>query len=167
MPFDPFTEWIQLEIYRGNYERADNLLRQYIYQSTRLKTESESSSKQEYYKGMFGGMKHQRSMMGAGSFGMNITKDLPLSKDEYYTLLELLVVYIWLPSKGYDETLIEMNDLPMPQEIRAGLEKRLVDIRNTVVADLKITQAEQFINLSAQKKKGIDKNEESHVSNQV
>ena len=43
-------------------------------------------------------------MMGAGSFGMNITKDLPLSKDEYYELLELLVLYIWLPYKGLSET---------------------------------------------------------------
>jgi hypothetical protein len=118
MPFEPFMEWLQLEIYRGNYEKADELLRQYIFQSTRLKTESESTSKQEYFKGMFGGMRHQRSMMGTGSFGMNITKDLPLSKDEYYQLLELLVVYIWLPSKGYQETIAEINDLPMPQEIR-------------------------------------------------
>ena len=104
MPFEPFTEWLQLEIYRGNYEKADSLLRQYISQSTRLKTESESTSKQEYFKGMFGGMRQQRSMMGSGSFGMNITKDLPLSKDEYYQLLELLVVYIWLPFKGFHET---------------------------------------------------------------
>jgi len=67
-------------------------------------------------------MRHQRSMMGSGSFGLNITKDLPLSKDEYYQLLELLVVYIWLPSKGYHKTLSEMSELPMPPELRAGLE---------------------------------------------
>jgi len=53
-------------------------------------------------------------MMGSGNFGMNITKDLPLSKNEYYQLLELLVVYIWLPSKGYTLTIQEMGDLPMP-----------------------------------------------------
>ena len=97
---------------------------------------------------MFGGLRHQRSMMGSGSFGMNITKDLPLSKSEYYQLLELLVVYIWLPSKGYSITLQEMTDLPMPQEIRLGLEYRLIDIKNTVVADLKISNAEKLINLS-------------------
>jgi hypothetical protein len=98
---------------------------------------------------MFGGMRQQRSMMGSGSFGINITKDLPLSKVEYYQLLELLVVYIWLPSKGYSVTIQEMSDLPMPQEIRVGLEQRLIDIRNTVVADLKITNAEKLINLSS------------------
>jgi hypothetical protein len=27
MPFESFTEWLQLEIYRGNYEKADALLR--------------------------------------------------------------------------------------------------------------------------------------------
>jgi hypothetical protein len=27
MPFEPFTEWIQMEIYRGNYERADDMIR--------------------------------------------------------------------------------------------------------------------------------------------
>ncbi len=41
-----------------------------------------------------------------------------------------------------------MTDLPMPQEIRLGLEYRLIDIKNTVVADLKISNAEKLINLS-------------------
>ena len=104
--------------------------------------------------------------MGTGSFGMNITKDLPLSKDEYYQLLELLVVYIWLPSKGYQETIVEMNDLPMPHDIRESLENRLTDIKNTVVADLKISNAEKLINLTAPKTKEIVKNEDSHIPNQ-
>ena len=44
MPFGPFTEWIQLEIHRGNYQRADDLVRQYIYQSTRLRTEENTKN---------------------------------------------------------------------------------------------------------------------------
>ena len=36
--------------------------------------------------------------------------------------------------------------LPMPQEIRTCLEQRLIDIKNTVVADLKISNAEKLIN---------------------
>jgi hypothetical protein len=27
MPFDSFTEWIELEIYRGEYDKADELVR--------------------------------------------------------------------------------------------------------------------------------------------
>jgi len=38
LPFGPFTEWLQLEIYRGDYDKADDLLRQYIYHSTRLRS---------------------------------------------------------------------------------------------------------------------------------
>jgi hypothetical protein len=43
MPFGPFTEWLQLEIHRGKYERADDLLRQYIFESTRLRVEEGSA----------------------------------------------------------------------------------------------------------------------------
>jgi hypothetical protein len=43
MPFGPFTEWLQLEIHRGKYERADDLLRQYIFESTRLRVEDGSA----------------------------------------------------------------------------------------------------------------------------
>jgi hypothetical protein len=43
MPFGPFTEWLQLEIHRGNYERADDILRQYIFESTRLRVEDSSA----------------------------------------------------------------------------------------------------------------------------
>jgi hypothetical protein len=70
---------------------------------------------------------------------------LPLSKCEYYELLELLVFFIWLPSKGYDETMRELKELPMPKELRTAFEGRLADIRNTAVADLKITNAEKII----------------------
>jgi hypothetical protein len=59
--------------------------------------------------------------MGSGSFSMN-AKDLPLGKNEYFELLELLVFFIWLPSKGYNETLIEMQELPMPKEVRSAFE---------------------------------------------
>lgn len=106
-------------------------------------------------------------MMGSGSFGVNITKDLPLSKDEYYHLLELLVVYIWLPSKGYQETLQSMTDLPMPPEIRTSLEQRLIDIRNTVVADLKIANAEKLVTLQVPLKDNASKSEEGKKASSV
>ena len=64
MPFGPFIEWLQLEIHRGNYERADDLLRQYIFESTRLRIEDSSaiigprnSQKDKKYTDMFGGMR--------------------------------------------------------------------------------------------------------------
>ena len=79
---------------------------------------------------------------------MNVTQDLPLSQDEYYYLLELLVIYIWLPSKGFEVTQYELTEVPMPKDVRSGLEQLLVDIKNTVVADLKITNAEKVIALS-------------------
>jgi hypothetical protein len=87
-------------MFRGNYDKADEMLRQYIYQSTRLKVadSADASGEQDYYKGMFGGMR--RGGIGSGSYGLN-SRDLPLSKSQYYELLELLVFYIWLPSKGY------------------------------------------------------------------
>ncbi len=84
----------------------------------------------------------RRGGMGSGSFGMSVSKDLPLSKEEYYELLELLVIYIWLPSKGYEDTVHSMKELPMPPKVRSAFEQRLIDIKNTVVADLKISNAE-------------------------
>lgn len=84
----------------------------------------------------------RRGGLGSGVFGMNVAKDLPLSKDEYYELLELLVIYIWLPSKGFEDTMYSMKELPMPPYVRSAFEKSLIDIRNTVVADLKISNAE-------------------------
>jgi hypothetical protein len=96
-------------------------LRQYIYQSTRLKNNENSDEKQgEYYKGMFNGIR--RPLMGQGGLGVNITKDLPLSKEEYYELLEMLVIYIWLPQKGYERTTVDMIELPMPKDVREALE---------------------------------------------
>lgn len=59
--------------------------------------------------------------MGSGGFSIN-AKDLPLSKNEYYQLLELLVFYIWLPSKGYEETMRELREIPMPKELRTAFE---------------------------------------------
>ncbi len=43
-------------------------------------------------------------MMGQGGFGVNVNKDLPLGKEEYEELIEMLVIYIWLPEKGYERT---------------------------------------------------------------
>ena len=59
--------------------------------------------------------------MGSGGFSVN-AKDLPLSKNEYYELLELLVFFIWLPSKGYEETMRDLRDLPMPKELKQAIE---------------------------------------------
>lgn len=84
--------------------------------------------------------------MGSGGFSMN-AKDLPLGKNEYYQLLELLVFFIWLPSKGFEGTCQDLRDLPMPKEFRSAFEQRLIDIKNTAVADLKITNAEKIISL--------------------
>ncbi len=60
-------------------------------------------------------------MMGSGGFGVN-ARDLPLSKEEYYELLELLIFYVLLPSQGYDKTLHELKQLPMPKEVRKAFE---------------------------------------------
>lgn len=155
MPFEPFTEWLQLEIHRGNFTKADDLLRNYIFQSTRLGEEKSKGSsnaadkekQNDYYKGMFGGMK-RHTMLGSGGLGVN-AKDLPLSKVEYYELLEVLIFYIMLPSKGFSHTVSEMKDLPMPKEARQAFEKRLIDLRNTAVADLKISSAERLISLNS------------------
>jgi hypothetical protein len=42
-----------------------------------------------------------------------------------------------------------MTKLPMPKDVRAAFEQRLVDIRNTAVADLKITNSEIILSKSA------------------
>ena len=44
-----------------------------------------------------------------------------------------------------------MIELPMPNDVREALEQRLIDIRNTVVADLKITNAEKVLALNTNK----------------
>ena len=72
---------------------------------------------------MFGGMRKHNSYgmggMGSGGFSMN-AKDLPLGKAEYYQLLELLVFFIWLPSKGFESTYYELKNLPMPKEFKSA-----------------------------------------------
>ena len=142
MPFDQFLEWLQLEIYRGQLEKADEMLRDYIFQSTRLRTEAAAEEGKEY-KSMWSSMRKP----GFGGFGSSslasAARDLPLSKQEYYDLLELLVFYILLPSKGFTETKRQMQTLPMPKKVREAFEQRLVDMRNTVVADLKLTEEPQ------------------------
>ena len=114
MPFEQFIEWLQLEIYRGQFDKADEMLRDYIFQSTRLRTEAASEEGKEY-KSMWSSMRKP----GFGGFGnsslSSAARDLPLSKQEYYDLLELLVFYILLPSKGYTETKRQMQTLPMPK----------------------------------------------------
>ena len=82
-------------------------------------------------------------MMGSSSFGAN-TRDLPLSKEEYYELLELLVFYILIPSKGFEGALLELNKLPMTKDMKKLFKKRLTEIRNTAIADLKITNHESI-----------------------
>jgi len=61
-----------------------------------------------------GGGNRRSYMMGQGGFGVNVNKDLPLGKEEYEELIEMLVIYIWLPEKGYERTKSEMGELPMP-----------------------------------------------------
>lgn len=97
--------------------------------------------------------------MGSGSFDIN-AKDLPLSKDEYYELMELLVFYVMLPNRGFEGTMSSMKELPMPKDLRKTFEVRLVDLRNTAVADLKITNAERIISLIAPSTTHDDTNKE-------
>ena len=131
-------------IYREEWERAEDMIRTYVYESTRLRGPKEESHEQ--YKNLFGGMRRGVSFsgMGSGGFGHN-TRDLPLGKDEYYELMELLVFYVLLPSKGYKQILNDLKELPLTSEARKAFEKRLVDIRNTAVADLKLANAEKLI----------------------
>ena len=62
--------------------------------------------------------------MGSGSFGVNM-RELPLSKEEYFELLELLIIYVMLPSRGYKRTLESMEELPMPAAAKETFRKRL------------------------------------------
>ena len=56
---------------------------------------------------MWGSMKRTGGFgaggIGSGSFGVN-ARDLPLTKEEYFDLLELLVFYVMVPSRGFKET---------------------------------------------------------------
>lgn len=38
-----------------------------------------------------------------------------------------------------------MKDLPMPKSFRTALEQKLIEIRNTVVADIKLTNDEKLL----------------------
>ena len=82
MPLAVFTQWVQLEIYRKQYEKAGNLIRKYIYQSTRLN----EGEKQE-----------EMDVFGMRRWATGVSKDLPLSKDGFYELIELLVFNVMLP----------------------------------------------------------------------
>ena len=141
LPFEQFIEWIQLEVYRGHHEKADELLRNYIFHSTRLRAHRDEENSE--YKSMWSSIRKPGfGSLGSGNLGSN-SRDLPLAKEEYYELLELLVFYILLPSKGYSETKRQMQQLPMPKSVREAFDQRLVDMRNTVVADLRISDAEK------------------------
>lgn len=68
--------------------------------------------------------------------------DLPLASFEYYQLVELLIFQIVLPRNGMKDASVKLEKLPMPARIRTEFEVRLSDLRNMVVADVKLTQGE-------------------------
>ncbi|CDW88440.1 UNKNOWN [Stylonychia lemnae] len=151
LPFDAFLYWIQLEISRSNFEYAAYLIKNYISQSTRLEQQNESANanmigggkdagQNQYYRGLFGGMRGFNSYTNAQQ-----NKDLPLSKDQYFKLLELLIFFVILPHLGMQHTFQQLKELPMPKHIKTAFEARLTDIRNVVVADIKLTNQEQLL----------------------
>jgi hypothetical protein len=70
--------------------------------------------------GGFGGARRHGGL-GSGGFGIN-TRDLPLGKEEYNELLELLVFHVLLPWKGFKQTVKSMKDLPMTKSMRSAFE---------------------------------------------
>ena len=62
-----------------------------------------------------------RRGLGSGGFGVN-NRDLPLSKDEYNELLELLVFFVLLPWRGFSETVRQMRELPMTKHQKGAFE---------------------------------------------
>jgi hypothetical protein len=53
-----------------------------------------------------------------------------------------------LPSLGFEGARISLKSLPLPKDLKKSFEHRLIDIRNTVLVDLKISNAEKIITSS-------------------
>lgn len=68
-----------------------------------------------------------------------------MSKQEYYELLELLIFFATLPDIGFKETKKLVKQLPMPKKLQLSFLTRLTDIRNTIVADVKLTNEEKIL----------------------
>mmetsp|Transcript_13649 Transcript_13649/g.21369 ORF Transcript_13649/g.21369 Transcript_13649/m.21369 type:complete len:199 (-) Transcript_13649:166-762(-) len=92
--------------------------------------------------------------------------ELPLSKEQYYELLEIQVFNVLLPWKGLTETLRYLQkEVPMKHEIREQFKRRLARIRNSVVADVALTnnmEIEAF-----QSKLNEEKQDEQAIPGQV
>eukprot|EP00347_Sterkiella_histriomuscorum_P001446 403372009 len=161
LPYEAFIYWVQLEIERNNYERASNLIKNYISQSTRLDEEKlkkdndinssqnqkdvvgtqNMSSQGSYYQNLFGGMRKFNNYSSSSSS----SKDLPLTKSQFYELLELLIFNITLPDKGMKQTVQLLQELPMPKHIKEAFGERLIEIRNMVVAEIKLSNEEELM----------------------
>ena len=107
LPFEVFTQWVQLEIYKHNLEfAAEVLVKQYVAGSTKFKSEEEPSQpptteappvqSRPWLKGVGSTTFH----MGQGSLQSQPHDLLPLSTSQYYELLELLTFHINLPLYG-------------------------------------------------------------------
>lgn len=90
-------------------------------------------------------------MRGVGSktFSMsgqpsNTSDVLPLTNQEYYTLLELLVFHVNLPMYGMSETVRLLKETPMNAKIKSQFVARLGKVRNFVVADVTLTNGKQL-----------------------
>jgi hypothetical protein len=72
--------------------------------------------------------------------------------------MELLVFYVYLPDKGMRLTKKMLNEIPITKEMRIDFFNRLKEIRNVVVAEIKLTRQEEILVKS--KKDSVEVNEE-------
>ena len=117
LPFEVLTHWIQLEIHVKNYEFAiECLVKPYIKKSNKFASNDQCNeeTKTETSNNSRPWLRGQASK----TFKMNNqsleSDQLPLNKEQYYELLELLVFHLYLPHIGMSNTVkILKNNLPM------------------------------------------------------
>lgn len=123
--------WVNLEISLGNLEFASEcLIKPYILKSnyllqTQPKVDEPSKETDSIQKPWLRGQ-------ASRNFGAKVDSDkLPLSRSQYYELLEMLVFQVQLPWKGMASALsLVQVDLPMASHIKTQFVRRLTLIRN-------------------------------------
>jgi len=119
LPFKTFTMWVQLEIYRGNNEFAEKMIKNYMRSSTKLLDIFEKNDKN--ISGFLKKFNLKPSVM------LN-DDDLVIYENEVYELLEILLFHVTLCSKGFEQTKEGIMSTPLPRAIKLDFIRRLREL---------------------------------------
>lgn len=123
LAFPALLAWIKVLVFKERQGDAEELIKAYISASTSLKAENANEPAEE-----------EKPLWLRAKSG-----ELGLSEAEYTDLVEILIFAIYLPQIGYRATCDKLKSAPLPKNIKADFESRLVQVRNLAAADVQLS----------------------------